>query len=108
MRALQQLRAAYDLGPNDAQTAPLGAADDPDGLTLLAGRFYDTRVSDIRDSIEGNGGEIVVDVDEGWTLPRRGPVKMGQGSQRGSEERRRAPRTGGGTQSASAAPHRSL
>jgi hypothetical protein len=87
-RVLQQLRASYDLGPRDAETAPLGEADDPDGLTLLAGRFHDTRVGEIRHAIEGAGGEIVADLDEGWTHPYGGSSSA-SAAQRAPEERQR-------------------
>jgi hypothetical protein len=67
---LEQLRASFDLGPHDAETAPLGDMDDHDGLTLLAGRFADAHLPQVRVHIERGGGEIVADVDEGWTHPR--------------------------------------
>jgi hypothetical protein len=85
-RVLEQLRAAFDLGPHDAETAPLGAAGDDDGLTLLAGRFHDSRLPDVRRSIERGGGTIVADVDEGWTHPERRPASPAAAARR--EERR--------------------
>jgi len=70
MRVLEQLRVACGLGPRDAETAPLGEADDPDGSTLLAGRFHEARLQEVRGAIERGGGEVVADVDEDLTVPR--------------------------------------
>lgn len=78
-RVLEQLRALYDLGPHDAETAPLGDNDDHDGLTLLAGHFDDAQLPHVKASIELAGGEIVADVDEGWTHPQRRPAPVGPG-----------------------------
>ena len=66
---LRELRARYELGPEDAALAPLGDSGARDGLTLLAGRFYDERVADIRQLIERHGGQVVADVDKRWTDP---------------------------------------
>ena len=70
LRVLESLRAAYDLGPHDAEVAPLGEPDDGDRSTVLAGRFHDARLAAIRDTISRAGGLVVADVDEGWTHPR--------------------------------------
>jgi len=59
-------------------TAPLGGADQPqDAKYLLAGRFRESRLDEIRSIIEGDGGVIVADLDEMRTRPRgraRAPV----------------------------------
>jgi len=65
------MRAQLDLGPTDVGIAPLGGADQPLGTTfLLAGRFQESRLEEIRGIIERDGGEIVADLDEGRTRPR--------------------------------------
>ena len=67
---LQELQDRYELGPEDADVAPLGAGGQQrHGLTLLAGRFHEERVREIRDLIERRGGEVVADVDKSWTDP---------------------------------------
>jgi len=67
-----------DVGPDDVETAPLGGVDQPqDAKYLLAGRFRESRLDEIRSIIEGDGGEIVADLDEVRTRPRvsgRAPV----------------------------------
>ena len=74
-RVLGELRDAYDLDPNDAALAPLGTAGSPeDGVTLLAGRFWEERVPRIRELVEQNGGSVVVDVDEAATRSRATPA----------------------------------
>lgn len=72
VRVLEQLRAAYDLGPADADVAPFHETDeaDPDATTLLAGRFHDARANAIRETMRGAGGTVVADVDEDRTQPR--------------------------------------
>ena len=70
-RAVSRMRAQLDLGPTDVGIAPLGGADQPLGTTfLLAGRFQESRLEEIRGIIERDGGEIVADLDEGRTRPR--------------------------------------
>lgn len=70
-RALARLKAHLDLGPDDVGVAPLGSVDQPrDADFLLAGRFRESRLSEIRSIIERDGGEIVADLDEGRTRPR--------------------------------------
>ncbi len=65
------LRRRLDLGATDLSVAPLGGVDQPPGpASLLAGRFVDPRVSEVREIIRQAGGEIVADLDEGWTRPR--------------------------------------
>ena len=66
---LRELRVRYELGPEDAAVAPLGTTGASNGLTLLAGRFYDERVQDIKQLIERHGGQIVADIDKQWTDP---------------------------------------
>lgn len=70
-KAVAVLRSLLDLGATDVSVAPLGGVDQPAGPTsLLAGRFVDPRVSEVREIIRQAGGEIVADLDEGWTRPR--------------------------------------
>ena len=66
---LRELRSRYELGPEDAALAPLGTAGARNGLTVLAGRFYEERVREIRELIEQRGGQVVADVDKRWTDP---------------------------------------
>ena len=67
---LDELQDRYDLGPEDAAVAPLGTVGQQrHGLTLLAGRFHDERVMEIRGLIERWGGHVVADVDKQWTDP---------------------------------------
>ncbi len=70
-RVISRMKARLDLGPDDVGIAPLGGADQPQGAqVLLAGRFRETRLDEIRAIIERNGGEIVADLDEGRTKSR--------------------------------------
>ncbi len=67
---LRELRDLYQLGPDDASVAPLGTAGDgTDRLTVLAGRFRDERIGEVKHIIERRGGEVVADVDKRWTDP---------------------------------------
>ncbi len=71
-RALSRMRVRLDLGPDDVGIAPLGGADQPqEAKILLAGRFREARLDEIRQIIQRAGGEIVADLDEGRTRPRR-------------------------------------
>ena len=72
---LRDLRAEYELGVDDASLAPLGTADadEPGSLTLLAGRFYDERAPVVRELVERNGGDVVMDIDEAATRRRTTP-----------------------------------
>lgn len=71
-RAVSRMRVRLDLGPDDVGIAPLGGADQPQEATiLLAGRFREARIDEIRHIIQRAGGEIVADLDEGRTRPRR-------------------------------------
>lgn len=67
---LNTLRRRFDLSRRDASVAPLGS-DDPRerGFFLLAGRFYDQRVSEVRRLVESFGGRLVEDIDEARTRP---------------------------------------
>ena len=70
-RALRELRAQFDLSPSDVSLAPMGSSDQPAGsIYLLAGRFLESRVREVLGIVEGRGGVIVANVDEGWTRPR--------------------------------------
>ena len=67
---LTELRRRYGLAPDDAGLAPLGTnGSGESGETLLAGRFWEDRVTEIRELIERHGGEVVADVDKRWTDP---------------------------------------
>ena len=66
-RVLQELRSRYELGPGDASVAPLGSAGSTASDTVLAGRFHDEVVPEIRRVVAENGGEVVSEVDERWT-----------------------------------------
>jgi len=65
--ALEELRRRYSLGPDDASVAPLGGSDAPGPSAVLAGRFDDAAVPDIRSFLAERGGTVVSDVDERWT-----------------------------------------
>ncbi len=70
-RAISRMRSRLDLGPGDVGMAPLGGADHPqEAKVLVAGRFRESRLEEIRRIIQGDGGEIVADLDEGRTRPR--------------------------------------
>jgi hypothetical protein len=71
VRALDALRARYELGPADAGVAPLGSDTADPARTVFAGRFHDDVVPDVRRYVTELGGEVVSDVDERWT---RSPV----------------------------------
>lgn len=74
-RVVSRMKARLDLGPDDVGIAPLGGADQPQGAqVLLAGRFREARLDEIRSIIERHGGEIVADLDEGRTRPRIAPT----------------------------------
>lgn len=71
-RAISRMKVTLDLGPDDVGIAPLGGADQPqEAKVLLAGRFREARLDEIRRIIQCAGGEIVADLDEGRTRPRR-------------------------------------
>ncbi len=75
-RVIARMRSRLDLGPGDVGIAPLGGADQPlEAKVLLAGRFQESRLDEIRRIIQGDGGEIVADLDEGRTRPRMRSVK---------------------------------
>ena len=66
-QALEELQRRYALGPEDASLAPLGGRDDGAAAVVLAGRFADEVVPDIRALLAERGGEVVSEVDERWT-----------------------------------------
>jgi hypothetical protein len=72
-RALAGLQETFEVGPNDASLALLGSSADRGDLTLLAGRFPDERIQEVRQSIVSSGGKIVTDVDEAATRSRTTP-----------------------------------
>ena len=67
-----ELREVLDLGDGDVRWHSLGGelGDEPDA-TLLGGRFRPERLELVEDVIRHHGGEIVADVPETWTEPRR-------------------------------------
>ena len=70
---LEELRSRYELSREDAEIAPLGTPADAedDRALVLAGRFYDERVGEVRRLVEHYGGQVVADIEEGATRPRR-------------------------------------
>ena len=66
---LEELRERYGLRPGDAAIAPLGSAGSPEPRTVLAGRFDEEEVPEVRTVVAEHGGEVVSDVDERWTHP---------------------------------------
>ena len=90
-RVLERLRARFELGPDDAQIAPLGVGSGARAAaTLLAGRFREGRVDEIRALVEAEGGTVIADIDEGWTKParREGPPLVAPPEYSGPERRR--------------------
>lgn len=81
-RVLRELRRRFGLAPGDAAVAPLGTAERTDGQTVLAGRFEDEVVPEVRRVVAEHGGEVVAEIDELLTRP----FTRGMGS----------PQTGGG------------
>ena len=71
IRVLDALRTRYKLEPADASVAPLGSEGARAVRTVVAGRFRDDVVPDVRRYVTELGGEVVSDVDERWT---RSPV----------------------------------
>jgi hypothetical protein len=65
--ALDDLRSRFGPGAVDARTAPLGNGDASGSRTVLAGRFNDEAVPEIRAMVAQHGGQVVSDVDESWT-----------------------------------------
>ncbi len=66
---LEELRQRYRLRPGDAAIAPLAGAERAEERTVLAGRFDDDEVWDVRTVVAEHGGFVVSDVDESWTHP---------------------------------------
>jgi hypothetical protein len=64
---LEELRQRYGLRPGDAAIAPLGSAEPSGERTVLAGRFDDEEVAEIRSLVAEHGGRVVSEVDESWT-----------------------------------------
>ena len=65
--ALERLRTRFAMGPGDASVAPLGSVEGRGPAAVLAGRFEDRDVSEVRDLLVAGGGVVVSDVDESWT-----------------------------------------
>ena len=88
-RVLRELRDAFGLGVKDAELAPLGTAgsEDSEGVTLLAGRFQDDRVAGVREVVEQNGGQVVVNVDEAATKRRATPPPASRPAEERAEPR---------------------
>jgi hypothetical protein len=78
-RTLEVLQGAFDLGDDDAETAPLGVAgtDSSDSI-VLAGRFREGNIPVVCELVEHNGGNVVVDIDEALTS-RRVALPVGPG-----------------------------
>jgi hypothetical protein len=66
-RALEELGRRFTPKPGDVSIAPLGSADHPAPAVVLAGRFAEDVIPDIRAVLTARAGEIVSDVDERWT-----------------------------------------
>jgi len=64
--ALDELRRRHGLRQDEASLAPLGD-DGSSSRTVLAGRFRESDLDDVRTTIAEFGGEVVSDVDERWT-----------------------------------------
>jgi hypothetical protein len=73
LHVLGLLRERYQLDATDASVAPLAAAGpgEAPAPTVLAGRFREERVDQVRRLCEEHGGQVVVVVDESITRPRR-------------------------------------
>lgn len=70
--ALRKLRRTMALSEQDVDVAPLGIPGQAEhGEAVLAGRFPDDRLAEVRELVRQAGGEIVANVDERWTLPWR-------------------------------------
>lgn len=89
---LDQLKERYGLGSEDAAVAPLGETEGQrEPGVLLAGRFDDALVAEIRRLFEERGGSLVTDVEEAITRPRRPTGRRhhaGSATPRKSHERR--------------------
>ncbi len=88
-RVLRHLRDVFGLGAKDAELAPLGTAgsEHSEGVTLLAGRFQEDRVPGVREVVEQNGGQVVVNVDEAATRRRATPPPASRPSEDRAEQR---------------------
>src|SRR5438309_2040658 len=62
-----ELRNRYGLLPADVSMAPLGTSGRAPMRTVVAGRFSDEAMPDIRAFVARRGGQVVSDVDEQWT-----------------------------------------
>jgi hypothetical protein len=70
--ALRQLQRRMALSEQDVGIAPLGMPGEADhGEAVLAGRFPEDRLAEVRELVHEAGGEIVANVDERWTQPWR-------------------------------------
>src|SRR5690348_10764836 len=64
---VDELRNRYRLRPTDVSMAPLSTSEPRTRQTVVAGRFADEAIPDIRAFVARRGGEVVSDVDEQWT-----------------------------------------
>jgi hypothetical protein len=76
-RVLEELRSRFDLRPQDAEVAPLGTSDPRLYVTLLAGRFQQGVINEVRRIIDQRGGRVVVDLEEWVTRPITFPPGRG-------------------------------
>jgi hypothetical protein len=66
--AMRELDARFSTDGAGVSVAALGRASQPGGpTTILAGRFREEVIAAVRHAVEGFGGTVVVDVDEGAT-----------------------------------------
>jgi len=69
---LEMLQLELRVDPPDVAVAPLGSPGQPPGDDfVLAGRFPDDRAEDVVKLVSREGGQIVANIDERWTRPRR-------------------------------------
>jgi len=72
------LRHRLHLEHPDVDIAPLGMPSEPETTdTLLAGRVPDEQAAEVTELVRQNGGEVVANVDERWTMPRSVPPSSG-------------------------------
>lgn len=86
-----ELQRRLKVPPSDVDIAPLGIPGQPSANdTLLAGRFSDDQAPVVAELVREAGGEIVANVDETWTRPRRGACAAPAGLEPALQEERPA------------------